>query len=49
MTRVSVTEAGSVYSEPDFPHGYYGGNVLLTELDSDALAWSARRPQVLGV
>ena len=36
--EIPVTEAGSVYSEPDFPHGYYGGNVLLTELDRDALA-----------
>jgi FAD/FMN-containing dehydrogenase len=36
--EIPVTEAGSVYSEPDFPHGYYGGNVLLTGLDRDALA-----------
>jgi len=36
--EMPVTEAGSVYSEPDFPHGYYGGNVLLTGLDRDALA-----------
>jgi FAD/FMN-containing dehydrogenase len=39
--EMPVTEAGSVYSEPDFPHGYYGGNVLLTGLDRDALPrWS---------
>jgi len=36
--EIPVTETGSVYNEPDFPHGYSGDSVLLTELDADALA-----------
>ncbi len=38
LGELPYTEAGAIYGEPDFPHAYDGNNVLLSELDADALA-----------
>ncbi|GAA1927942.1 FAD-binding oxidoreductase [Streptantibioticus ferralitis] len=37
LREMPYEEAGSVYHDPDFPHAYFGGNVLLRELDPTAL------------
>ncbi|MQY06443.1 FAD-binding oxidoreductase [Actinomadura macrotermitis] len=38
LGELPYTEAGSIYGEPDFAHAYTGNNVLLGELDAEALA-----------
>ncbi|MET8843742.1 FAD-binding oxidoreductase [Streptomyces rubiginosohelvolus] len=37
VREMPYTEAGSIYQDPQIPHAYYGGNVLLRELDPAAL------------
>ncbi|MFI0907263.1 FAD-binding oxidoreductase [Streptomyces sioyaensis] len=37
LREMPYEEAGSVYHDPDFSHPYFGGNVLLRELDPTAL------------
>lgn len=35
--EMPYSDCGSIYSDPPMPHAYHGGNVLLSELDGDAL------------
>ncbi|MCP3804029.1 FAD-binding oxidoreductase [Allokutzneria sp. A3M-2-11 16] len=37
LGELPFSEAGSIYNDPTQPHGYLGDNVLLTELDANAL------------
>ena len=32
LRELPYAESGSIYSEPDFPHGYYGSNAMLSGL-----------------
>ncbi|SFB44399.1 FAD/FMN-containing dehydrogenase [Amycolatopsis marina] len=38
LRELPYTDSGSVFDEPDRPHGYRSANRLLSELDPDALA-----------
>ncbi|SBU91161.1 FAD/FMN-containing dehydrogenase [Streptomyces sp. Ncost-T6T-1] len=37
VREMPYTEVGSIYQDPQVPHAYFGGNVLLRELDPAAL------------
>ncbi|MDX3757052.1 MULTISPECIES: FAD-binding oxidoreductase [Streptomyces] len=37
VREIPYTEVGTIYQDPHVPHAYFGGNVLLSELDPTAL------------
>ncbi|MEV0962771.1 FAD-binding oxidoreductase [Streptomyces sp. NPDC049910] len=37
VREMPYAEAGTIYQDPHVPHAYFGGNVLLRELDPDVL------------